>query len=166
MATRTIVTTLDDLDGSEATETVRFGLDGTDYEIDLNDSHAHELRETLSRYASAGRKLSKSGRALHLVKVPAQHDLSAVRAWARSQGLDVADKGRISSSVLAMYDNREKNGPVRSTERAQKPEPVPVDTKPEFIAPTATSEAATAVPAKNAIQRKRATRKAGATKAS
>ena len=42
---------IDDLDGSEADGTVRFGLDGTDYEIDLNGEHAQELRDALARYA-------------------------------------------------------------------------------------------------------------------
>src|SRR5437660_12881691 len=53
---------VDDLDGSEAEGTVRFGLDGTEYEIDLNAKHARQLRDTLARYAAAGRRLSASAR--------------------------------------------------------------------------------------------------------
>lgn len=44
MATRIVIELIDDLDGSEATETVRFGLDGADYEIDLAGQNADELR--------------------------------------------------------------------------------------------------------------------------
>src|SRR5215467_1292274 len=53
---------VDDLDGSEAEGTVRFGLDGTDYEIDLNAKHAKQLRDALARYTAAGRRLSASAR--------------------------------------------------------------------------------------------------------
>ena len=45
---------IDDLDGSAAEGTVRFGLDGTEYEIDLNAGHAPELRNALARYVGAG----------------------------------------------------------------------------------------------------------------
>ena len=49
---------IDDLDGSEADGTIRFGLDGVDYEIDLNAAHAGELRDILASYAAAGRKIT------------------------------------------------------------------------------------------------------------
>ena len=50
---------VDDLDGSAAEGTVRFGLDGTDYEIDLNTEHAQALRDALARYVSAGRRAAR-----------------------------------------------------------------------------------------------------------
>ena len=53
---------IDDLDGSEADGTVRFGLDGTDYEIDLNGEHAQELRDALARYVTAARRAGSSAR--------------------------------------------------------------------------------------------------------
>ncbi len=53
---------IDDFDGSEAEGTVAFGLDGTQYEIDLNTSHAKELRTTLARYIGAGRKVTSAAR--------------------------------------------------------------------------------------------------------
>jgi hypothetical protein len=53
---------VDDLDGSEAEGTVRFGLDGTEYEIDLNAKHSRELRNALARYADAGRRIGASTR--------------------------------------------------------------------------------------------------------
>ena len=53
---------VDDLDGSAADGTVRFGLDGTDYEIDLNTEHAQALRDALARYVSAGRRAASSAR--------------------------------------------------------------------------------------------------------
>ena len=48
---------VDDIDGSDADGTVRFGLDGTDYEIDLNSEHAQALRDALARYISAARRV-------------------------------------------------------------------------------------------------------------
>ena len=67
---RAVVQTLfiDDLDGSAAEGTVRFGLDGTEYEIDLNAMHAQELRDALARYVGAGRRLAQlpRGRAAEL----------------------------------------------------------------------------------------------------
>ena len=53
---------VDDLDGSEAEGTVRFGLDGAEYEIDLNAGHAKELRDVLARYVDAGRRVGGSAR--------------------------------------------------------------------------------------------------------
>ncbi|MBX7443369.1 MULTISPECIES: Lsr2 family protein [unclassified Arthrobacter] len=62
MVTRIISILEDDLDGSEAAETVRFSLDGRSYEIDLNSAHARQFRASLLRYIRAGRKVSSKGR--------------------------------------------------------------------------------------------------------
>ncbi len=56
MATRTVIELIDDLDGSEATKTVYFGLDGANYAIDLAGQNADELRGLLARFVDAGRK--------------------------------------------------------------------------------------------------------------
>ena len=53
---------IDDLDGSAAEGTVRFGLDGTEYEIDLNEEHARELRDALARYVGAARRANGAAR--------------------------------------------------------------------------------------------------------
>ena len=62
MATRRVVTRVDDLDGSPDAHTVRFGLASQAYEIDLTDTHAQQFRELLAPYVSAGRRLTRSGR--------------------------------------------------------------------------------------------------------
>ena len=54
MAQKVNVILVDDIDGSDAAETVSFGLDGTQYEIDLNSGHAQELREQLDLYVEEG----------------------------------------------------------------------------------------------------------------
>lgn len=63
MAQRTQVVFTDDLDGSEAVGTVHFALDGKSYEIDLNEKHAKQLRDSLAKYVEAGRKVSATRRA-------------------------------------------------------------------------------------------------------
>src|SRR5712691_7928553 len=88
---------IDDLDGSAAEGTVRFGLDGTEYEIDLNAGHAQELRDALARYVSAARRVGGSARrpARGGRKGPAGGlNPTEVREWAKAQGIEVKDRGR------------------------------------------------------------------------
>jgi Lsr2 len=104
MAQRTQILYVDDIDGSPADGTVRFGLDGTDYEIDLSKKHASQLAAAIRPYIEAARKVSSSRRAPHGSR-PARHNQSNVRAWARAQGLKVSDRGRIPADVLAQYES-------------------------------------------------------------
>lgn len=106
MAQRTHVLLIDDLDGGSADETVAFGLDGSAYEIDLSSKNAEQLREQLADYVAHGRKagLIRAGRRGRLVPRPsADVDTADVRAWARSNGYDVNERGRISATVLDAY---------------------------------------------------------------
>jgi hypothetical protein len=103
VAQRTQILYVDDIDGSEAEGTVRFGLDGADYEIDLSKKHADQLAKAVGPYIDAARKLSSSRLAVRGSR-PARHDQSDVRAWARGQGLKVSDRGRIPADVLARYE--------------------------------------------------------------
>jgi hypothetical protein len=104
MAKRTVVELIDDLDGeSEAAETVNFALDGSDYEIDLTDAHAKQLRAALGPFLTAGRKSASVGRTPRRGRTktsasaapargPSPED---IRAWAKSQKLQVSERGRI-----------------------------------------------------------------------
>jgi hypothetical protein len=97
----------DDLDGSEGAETVAFSLDGVAYEVDLTPEHADELRQSLDRWIKAGRKTkgggsARSGRSARQAKDSAG-DTAKIRAWAREQGLEVSDRGRIPLEVRAAY---------------------------------------------------------------
>ena len=97
---------IDDIDGSEAEGTVGFGLDGAHYEIDLSQVHARELRATLARYAAAGRKVTgTTGRpARRLGKAAAGgQSTTEIRDWARANGLEVKDRGRIPAGVVAEF---------------------------------------------------------------
>ncbi len=109
MAQRTVTTLVDDIDGSEGTETVTFGLDGVTYEIDLNDAHAEDLREVLAPFVSVARKTSgSSSRGRATATAPKQRsgsdiDPKAVRAWADANGVSVSPRGRIKADVLEQY---------------------------------------------------------------
>ena len=95
----------DDLDGSEATETVRFGLDGRDYEVDLSKKNAKSLRDGLKRYVEVGRRTG--GRRTTRNASSSGSDraqLSAIRVWARQQGMEVSERGRISARVQEAYN--------------------------------------------------------------
>src|SRR6201994_2277988 len=103
MAQKVQVLLVDDLDGGEATETVSFGLDGTNYEIDLSDDNATALREVMATYVGHGRKVS-GGRRARRSSAPASaadggHSAKEIRDWARSNGHDVPERGRIPSDV-------------------------------------------------------------------
>src|SRR6201987_5524939 len=86
---------IDDLDGSEAEGTVRFGLDGAEYEIDLNAEHAQALRDALARYVQAARRAGGSARRPTRGGRRATRsgvDSTEVREWAKAQGIDVKDR--------------------------------------------------------------------------
>lgn len=113
MAQKVSVLLVDDLDGSEAVETVTFGLDGVTYEIDLSTSNATRLRNSLSDYVAGGRKVGGASRR-RTAPAPrsarqsssagsAAVDTNSVREWARTNGYAVADRGRIKADVIAAY---------------------------------------------------------------
>jgi len=101
VARRENIITADDFDGTEGATTVRFGLDGTSYDVDLSPANEAELREFLAHYVSAGRRVTTTGR--RYTHVSADVDTRAVRAWAAGNGIEVSPQGRISSEVIAQY---------------------------------------------------------------
>jgi hypothetical protein len=96
---------IDDLDGGQADGTVRFALDGTDYEIDLNAEHAQQLRDALARYVSAARRVSSgTGRPSRGRRAPASGpNTTEVREWAKAQGIDVKDRGRVPAELVVKF---------------------------------------------------------------
>jgi Lsr2 len=103
VAQRTQVLFVDDIDGSEAAGTVRFGIGGAEYEIDLTQDHADELAAAVGPYMAAARKVTAARRPAGAAR-SARHDHSEVRAWAREQGLKVSGRGRIPADVLAQCE--------------------------------------------------------------
>ncbi|MBX6371823.1 MAG: Lsr2 family protein [Acidothermus sp.] len=141
MARQEVVTLVDDLDGSAAEETVRFGLDGETYEIDLSRSNARKLRDALAVYINAARRVrgrgrparraagatrrgrraaatsggaARTARATAKKAAPARRGRASraatsaspaqIREWARSQGIPVNERGRISAEVIQAYN--------------------------------------------------------------
>lgn len=107
MAQKVNIVLVDDLDGSEADETVSFGLDGTSYEIDLTGAHASELREALAGYVGNARKVAgrKSGaRKAASGSNGSGPSAAEIRDWARSNGFTVPDRGRIPGEVREAFD--------------------------------------------------------------
>lgn len=102
MAQRVEIQFIDDIDGTQADGTVRFGIDGVQYEIDLSKQNAEKLAAVLAPYIDAGRRVN-GARRHDLTAVPGRHDQSAVRDWARSQGLRVSGRGRIPAEILSRY---------------------------------------------------------------
>ena len=104
MAQKVSIVLVDDLDGTEATETVSFGIDGTNYEIDLNDANASALREAVSGYVGHARKVTGGSRRTRKSGGSSSSNTKDVRAWAKGQGMEVSERGRISADVQQAYD--------------------------------------------------------------
>jgi len=96
---------IDDIDGSDAEGTVRFGLDGAEYEIDLNAKHAEALRKALARYVEAARRSPGTRRPARNGRRPSPSGLNSneVRDWAKSQGIDVKDRGRVPAELIVKF---------------------------------------------------------------
>lgn len=109
MATETFVTLIDDLDGSEAVETLVFGLDGATYEIDLNAKNAKRLRDSVAKFVDNARRAPRAdtprtGRRRVTEVRHSREQLQAVRNWARRKGYDVSDKGRVPVAVMDEFE--------------------------------------------------------------
>ena len=106
MAQKVNIVLVDDLDGSDATETVSFGLDGTNYEIDLNDKNAASLREALAGFIGHSRKVTggRGRRGRTRTVTTGGPSAGELRAWGRSNGFEVSDRGRVSAEVREAFD--------------------------------------------------------------
>jgi hypothetical protein len=111
VAQKVTVSLIDDLDGDRADETVEFGVDGKNYEIDLSSSNADKLRDALAAYVAAARRpggrrrSGGSNAAAVATRRPSvdREQNQAIRDWARKRGMKVSDRGRIPADVLDAY---------------------------------------------------------------
>jgi hypothetical protein len=109
MAQKVEVRLIDDLDGKEANETVAFGLDGSSYEIDLSSKNANKLRDALAAYIGAARKAGRipakagRGRSGRGSATADREQNQAIREWAKKQGLNVSERGRIPAEIVEKY---------------------------------------------------------------
>ncbi|MCB5180015.1 histone-like nucleoid-structuring protein Lsr2 [Streptomyces antimicrobicus] len=110
MAQKVQVLLVDDLDGGEADETVTFALDGKTYEIDLTTANAEKLRGLLEPYTKSGRRTggrAAAGRGKGRAAASSGNpDTAEIRAWAKAQGLNVNDRGRVPAEIREAYENR------------------------------------------------------------
>ncbi|MHA7145403.1 histone-like nucleoid-structuring protein Lsr2 [Arthrobacter sp. TmT3-37] len=112
MAQRVQVQLVDDLNGDVAQETIRFGIDGTDYEIDLTTENAEKLRSTLSEYVDNARKAKTGRRGQGTQKAPTpsstsrskREDTQQIRQWAQDNGYNPSSRGRITQSIIDAYN--------------------------------------------------------------
>lgn len=108
MAQKHIVRLIDDLTGDDAAETVTFAIDGSRYEIDLSADNAAKLRDTLSVYIASARRSARSVSTRadggpHRGTRADREQTAAIRQWARNNGHQIGDKGRLPSSVVEAY---------------------------------------------------------------
>ena len=102
MARKTVVMLVDDVDGSEADQTVTFSLNGVHYEIDLNQAHVNDLSAALQPFIDAGRMVGRG----RVAQKPSTSNLAKVRAWARENGFEISDRGRVHKEAMAAYKQR------------------------------------------------------------
>jgi hypothetical protein len=107
MAKQITIESIDDLDGTQAHETIRFALNSASFEIDLSETNAAALRAVLAPYMNAGRKTSatrsKTGISSTSASVRPSKDVTAIRVWARSAGHTVSDRGRVPLEIEQAY---------------------------------------------------------------
>ncbi|ACU39464.1 MULTISPECIES: Lsr2 family protein [Actinosynnema] len=107
MAQQTVVQLIDDLDGSEAAETVTFALDGVEYTIDLSKDNADKLRDSLADFVAkarrAGGRKQRKGGGKSTVKAGDKAQAQAIRDWARAQGHQISDRGRIPQGLVVQF---------------------------------------------------------------
>jgi hypothetical protein len=124
MAQKVQVLLEDDLDGGEATETIAFGLDGTNYEIDLSDENAAALRDAFARYVGAARRAGRSGgRTIPgarsgSLRTTSGPDPKEVRVWASENGINVPDRGRLPKDIIEQFENRNAT-PTKATTKVK-----------------------------------------------
>ncbi|MBB5939412.1 histone-like nucleoid-structuring protein Lsr2 [Streptomyces zagrosensis] len=107
MAQKVQVLLVDDLDGGEADETVTFALDGKTYEIDLTTGNADKLRSALEPYTKSGRRTggrAAGGRGRVRAGASSSQDTAKIRAWAKENGYEVNDRGRVPATVREAYE--------------------------------------------------------------
>lgn len=107
MAQKIKVYLIDDIDGSDATDTINFGIDGVNYEIDLNETHAAELRSALEKWTTHARRIpARRTRRTGAARPGGTSDAAKIRAWARENGYEVSERGRVPAEIREAYEQR------------------------------------------------------------
>lgn len=104
MAQRVSIVLTDDIDGSDAAETVTFGLDGNTYEIDLSAANAGTLREALKPFVAGARKTGGRAKQTRRRGAGGASQANEIRTWAQQQGMPVSSRGRVPAEVRAAFE--------------------------------------------------------------
>jgi hypothetical protein len=105
VAQKVVVELVDDIDGGPAESTITFGLDGRSYQVDLNAKNEAKLRKALEPFLKVGRRTTAAAPSRRAAKPPATGSSSeVVREWARSNGYEVSDRGRIAQAVRDAFE--------------------------------------------------------------
>lgn len=129
MAQRTVVQLIDDLDGtaSKSVETVTFGLDGVSYEIDLGAENASRLRDELAAFVGVARRTGGRVRRAASTAAPrpsgagrSREQTQAIRDWARRNGHDISERGRIPAAVIEAFEASAGNGTSAKSETSRR----------------------------------------------
>lgn len=100
---KTIKVLLDDIDGTDASRHIRFSVDGTNYEIDVNEENGKAFDEALAPFLKAARKTGRFSVPATAKPRPNSAELAKIREWARAQGYKVSDRGRVAQAIQDAY---------------------------------------------------------------
>lgn len=126
-AQKVTVELVDDLDGTAAGDisTVTFSLDGVDYEIDLSEGNASKLRDAVQDFIAAARRTG--GRIKRTTAAPSsprpaanREQTKATRVWARENGYDLAQRGRIPAHVITAYEEAQAEAAMPKVRRSRR----------------------------------------------
>lgn len=128
MAQRVIRSFIDDIDGSEAERTFTFAVDGTNYEIDLSSENIREFNDAIAGFVESARKIrgaSTPGRrprsSASMTVRQSREQVQAIRDWARQNGYEVSDRGRIPLKVQEAFDSSHSGQAASAPEPAMAP---------------------------------------------
>lgn len=107
MARETIINLIDDIDGTKADVTIKYAFDGNNYEVDLTDDHAEDFREHMQEWLDRSRRI---GQANNSARAGVNSETGKIREWAREQGIDVPQRGRLSDEIRKAWENRNDSG--------------------------------------------------------
>jgi len=106
MAQKTVVYLIDDIDGTDATDTINFAIDGTNYEIDLNEKHAAELRAAFEKWATHARTVTARRTRRTSTRASGTSDAAKIREWAKEHGYEISERGRVPAEIREAYAQR------------------------------------------------------------
>src|ERR1700735_273503 len=104
MATKIAVALEDDLDGGPADETVRFGVGGAEYEIDLSKKNAKKFRTGVAPFVEHARRAGRGSQRRSARPSSVRERSGDIRAWAKQEGIAISDRGRIPASVVEQFE--------------------------------------------------------------